>query len=458
MIDHPSNKSGLQSFPEFPVFISKQESFVYYDHDTLYNRNRFAYHIYPFILDSLDNFSTDNLQFDGYLVSSGIFPDIKQPLKVQPDYSLGFINQSPDEGYTAYLDKGKYFEEVNLSNQGLRGKGQLKYLTSNTISDNFLFYPDSMITVLAKHFTVDPQIAKVEYPKVTADSIYQVWYPYHDTMHLQTLSIPFKMYNEKALLTGDLYYSSKGLTGGGKVGFENVELASEKYKFSHHMIDADTLDFRLFTKGKDDLAVSAEKYRTHVDFETRVVEFKTNEKGSTVSFPYNNFVCFMDNIDWYMDQHEMKLYNDLGGKYAGIDRMTREELLKLDFSGSDFLATNPQADSLSFFPVTSKTRIKIARTIQTVTGYKAMPIPSNVATPFPPWKPANKGKTWPRTTAAAKAIFRNTNWSLPTWSETKKPASITAIQPLKTSKIKTGNPAFQPSTLMVLVAPAFPLP
>lgn len=358
MIDHPSNKSGLQSFPEFPVFISKQESFVYYDHDTLYNRNRFAYHIYPFILDSLDNFSTDNLQFDGYLVSSGIFPDIKQPLKVQPDYSLGFINQSPDEGYTAYLDKGKYFEEVNLSNQGLRGKGQLKYLTSNTISDNFLFYPDSMITVLAKHFTIDPQIAKVEYPEGTADSIYQVWYPFHDTMHLQTLSIPFKMYNEKALLTGDLYYSSKGLTGKGKVGFENVELASEKYKFSHHTIDADTLDFRLFTKGKDDLAVSAEKYRTHVDFETREVEFKTNEKGSSVSFPYNNFVCFMDNIDWYMDQHEMKLYNDLGGKYAGINMMTREELLKLDLTGSDLLATNPEADSLSFFSVTARYDLK----------------------------------------------------------------------------------------------------
>jgi hypothetical protein len=354
MIDQPSNKSGLKSFPLFPVFISKQESFVYYDHDSLYNRNRFAYHIYPFILDSLDNFSTDHLQFDGYLVSLGIFPDIKQPLKVQPDYSLGFINQSPEEGYAAYLDKGKYFEEVNLSNKGLRGKGKLKFLTSNTNSDNFLFYPDSMITVLAKHFTIDPQIAKVEYPKVTADSIYQVWYPYLDTMHLQTIRIPFKMYNEKALLTGDLHYSSKELSGRGKVGFEDVELASEKYKFSHHTIDADTLNFRLFTKGTDDLAVSAEKYRTHVDFETRIVEFKTNEKGSSVSFPYNNFVCFMDNIDWFMDQHEMKLYNDLAGKYADINRMTREELLKLDLSGSELLATNPQADSLSFFSVTAR--------------------------------------------------------------------------------------------------------
>jgi hypothetical protein len=354
MIDHPTNKSGLQSFPEFPIFDSEQESFVYYDHDPLYERDSFAYHIYPFVLDSLDNFSTDNLNFDGYLVSDGIFPNIKQPLKVQADYSLGFINQVPDNGYPAYSGKGIFYDEVNLSNRGLRGNGKLKFLTSMTLSDNFHFYPDSMITVLAKKFTIDPQIAKVEYPRVGVDTVYQVWYPDLDTMHLQTIKLPFKMYEEKALLYGDLYYSSKGLYGRGEVGFESVELASERYVFRNHTLDADTLDFKLYATGTEDLAVSAKKYRTHVDFDTRIVEFKTNEKGSTVSFPYNNFVCFMDNIDWYMDQHVMKLYNDLGEKYANIDRMSRKELLKLDLSGSDFKATNPQADSLSFFSVTAQ--------------------------------------------------------------------------------------------------------
>jgi hypothetical protein len=354
LIDHPTNKSGLQSFPEFPIFYSEKESYVYYDHDPLYKRENFAYHIYPFVIDSLDNFSTDNLFFDGYLVSSGIFPDIDQPLKVQQDYSLGFINQTPAEGYPAYSDYGRFFEEVNLSNRGLRGKGQLKFLTSLTLSDDFLFYPDSMITLLAQHFMIDPQFAKVEYPVVVADDIYQVWYPYADNMHLKSLKLPFTMYDDKALLHGDLYYSSNGLTGRGKVGFESVELASEKYAFKHHTIDADTLDFKLFATGTNDLVVSAEKYRTHVDFDSRTVEFRTNEKGSTVSFPYNNFVCFMDNIDWYMDQYEMKLYNDLGEKYADIDNMSREELLKLDLSGSDFLATSPEADSLSFFSVNAR--------------------------------------------------------------------------------------------------------
>ncbi len=354
MIDNPTNKSGIRSFPEYPIFISEQESFVYYDHDTLYNRDRFAYHLDPFVIDSLDNFSTDNLQFDGYLVSDSIFPDIRQPLKVQPDYSLGFVNQIPQEGYPAYGGKGRYHEEVNLSNHGLRGSGQLKYLTSNSISDDFLFYPDSMITSLAKEFTIAPQMSKVEYPDVQADSVYQVWYPYQDTLYIRTLQKPARLYEGNANLWGELYYSSLGLYGRGKTGFESVELLSERYNFRHHTIDADTLDFSLYATETRDLVVSAEKYRTHVDFDLRTVEFRTNEKGSTVLFPYNNFVCYMDNIDWLMDKGEMQLYNDLDKDFEGIDTMSRKDLLNLDLSGSDLVATNPAMDSLSFFSVTAR--------------------------------------------------------------------------------------------------------
>lgn len=354
MIDFPSNKSGIGSFPLFPIFVSEQESFVYYDHDTLYNRDRFAYHIRPFTLDSLDNFTTDNLQFEGYLVSDGIFPDIEQPLKVQPDYSLGFVNQTTKDGYPVYGGKGRFFEEIRLSNSGLRGNGVLEYLTSVTLARDYLFYPDITITSIADVFKIEPQLDRVEYPLVQVDTAYQKWYPYQDTMLVRTIKNPFRMYDNNSLMTGELYYTPEGLLGRGKSSFENVELTSESFRFRHHTLDADTLDFRLLTKGTQDLAVSAEKYRTHVDFETRTVEFNTNRKGSTVSFPYNNFECYMDNIDWYMDRGEMQIYNDLGEKYKGIEQMSREQLLKLDLSGSDLLATNPLMDSLSFFSVTAK--------------------------------------------------------------------------------------------------------
>ncbi|MCK4921786.1 MAG: hypothetical protein KAS71_12125, partial [Bacteroidales bacterium] len=61
IIDDPSNKSGLQNFPEFPIFTSNENSYVYFDDRNIqggvYKRNEVFFEIYPFTLDSLDNFS-----------------------------------------------------------------------------------------------------------------------------------------------------------------------------------------------------------------------------------------------------------------------------------------------------------------------------------------------------------------------------------------------------------------
>ena len=49
-IDHPSNKSGIRkdSFPEFPIFRSFEDSYAYYDKNSIYNgvynRDRFSFH------------------------------------------------------------------------------------------------------------------------------------------------------------------------------------------------------------------------------------------------------------------------------------------------------------------------------------------------------------------------------------------------------------------------------
>ena len=119
------------------------------------------------MLDSLDNFSTDNLVFDGYLVSADIFPDINQPLKVQPDYSLGFYQRYPGRRDPAYAGKGKFYEESQLlSNAGLRGKGITGISDFHTLSDNFHFYPDTLITVLAKEFNIDRKSLKLNIRKL----------------------------------------------------------------------------------------------------------------------------------------------------------------------------------------------------------------------------------------------------------------------------------------------------
>jgi hypothetical protein len=353
-IDKSDNKSGLQPLPEYPLFISQQESFVYYDKDSIYDRKIFKYHVAPLTITNLDKFSTDNLEFKGFLESGGIFPEIEQPLKVRPDYSLGFVRSTPSEGYPVYEGQGNYTNLIDLSNRGLRGKGTIRYLTSTGLSEEFMFYPDSLVSPMVKVFQIKEQKGNVEYPQVTADSTSLAWYTKKKDMIVTSGPQPFRIMNGRALFEGKLDYSPDGLAGTGTTTFENAEMISEEFNFKNLTIDSDTADFNLYAKGSDSLAVATENYKAHADFANRMVQFRTNHKGSTVRFPYNNFNCFMENIDWSVDMNEMKLSNNLAEKLPEINKMSENQLIDLDLSGSDFVSTNPAQDSLAFFSVTAR--------------------------------------------------------------------------------------------------------
>lgn len=90
-------------------------------------------------------------------------------------------------------------------------------------------------------------------------------------------------------------------------------------------------------------------------------------------------------------------------------------------------------------------------------GKMQMTIPKMVATPFPPLKPANTGNIWPNKAATPNPSCKFTNSGLPN-SKPLKYDKATDNVPFIISMISTGIPAFRPSTLKVLVAPAFPLP
>ncbi len=108
-IDKPDNKSGRNSYAAYPIFQSKSNGHVYYDDKTIqsgvYSRDKFFYQIYPFEMDSLDNFNRKSMQFDGELTSAGIFPVIHETLRLQPDNSLGFHHTVPDSGIWSMGEK-----------------------------------------------------------------------------------------------------------------------------------------------------------------------------------------------------------------------------------------------------------------------------------------------------------------------------------------------------------------
>ena len=148
LIDAPNNKSGKEEIPIFPSLQTKDYSYVYYytqaAQDSAYLRDSFYFKLAPFSFNKLDKFSKDDVQFDGKLHSADIFPIFDETLKIQPDSSLGFVTQTPGEGYPAYQGKGNYKDEIILNKLGLQGKGELKYLGASVNSEDFIFMPKRM--------------------------------------------------------------------------------------------------------------------------------------------------------------------------------------------------------------------------------------------------------------------------------------------------------------------------
>jgi hypothetical protein len=350
-IDMPHNKSGKDSNPEYPIFKAGSEAYAYYDdkriHGGVYTRDRFNYRIRPFTIDSLDNLSTAGLEFDGYLNSGGIFPDLEVPLKVRPDYSLGFVTETPASGYPAYGGKGTYYNTIDLSNQGLRGTGSIEYLASLSESRDILFYLDSTRAGVDR-FSLKEQRAGVQFPQVSGEALDMLWIPYQDVMHLRSTTVPALMYAGEARLKGRLALRPEGLSGAGELDFEDALMSSNHYSFLHHEFNADTSDFSLKSFDLSELAFVVKDYRAHVDLEKRKGEFRSNGGVARVEFLLNDYITFMDECTWLMDEAKISLRNTtaMAQDYGNLDP---RQMVDARIIGSEFISVHPAQDSLRFF-------------------------------------------------------------------------------------------------------------
>jgi hypothetical protein len=350
-IDAPNNKSGLKSLPRFPIFNSQSESYVFFDQAEVQsgslNREVFYYAVDPFEIDSLDNFSTDNLRFEGYLASAGIFPGFREPLVVMPDYSLGFIHDVPTEGYPMFADKARYFDNIHLSNLGFYGKGAIDYLTTRSESEKFVFYPDS-VTSAQMQVNMSEQLSPVEFPRGQSDTISMHWMASDDVMRLRTIHKPFLVFNN-AEHHGQLDVKPSGMSGAGRLDFGDARVTSEYFEFKSRSFDADTADFSLFTAVEKKEAFAAQDYKTSIDFDQRIGKFSNLSEQSSLSFPFNQYICSLDEASWMMDDDRLILNNNVISKIFGIENLNFNQILDLDLSGSGFTSTHPEQDSLSFF-------------------------------------------------------------------------------------------------------------
>ena len=343
-IDAPKNHSGFGKAPTFPSFQSFKESYTYYDKKTIfkgvYNRDKFYYKLDPFTMDSLDNFRNESLVFDGEFSSAGIFPTFREKLSLQPDYSLGFVRNTPPGGYQVYGGKAKFENEIRLSNKGLRADGDLNYITSTTKSKDFIFFPDSMNTT-ATSYDIKEQVNPIEFAQVHGDTVYVHWMPYKDVMNASNRASAFKTYNGKCTFSGKYSLTPQELRGNGTVDLVKADIQAVNILFKQHQFFSDTADFHLRAIEEEGLTFASNNVNTKMDLDKRVGEFVANGKGSTVSFPKNQYIAYMDRFKWFMDSEEIQLGDDKKKLDSNVENA-------LDLEGPEFISVHPKQDSLRF--------------------------------------------------------------------------------------------------------------
>ena len=351
LIDHPTNKSGRKNYPRYPIFDSKNDSYVYFDElhiqGGVYKRDSFYYHILPFTIDSLTNFTTSGMSFNGYLYSGGILPDIEEPLRVQPDYSLGFLKQFDSEGLPLYDGKATAFLELSISHQGLRGGGRMEYQSSILHSEDFVLHPDSMMATLSG-FELVETIGTVSHPAVYATEVEQKWIHGDDRMILRSVkNIPFEMYDKQLVHTGTLTYSSSGLYGSGELSYEDAVFRSSGFHFEHNSFGA-TRSTLALTSPAFGLAFKASGYDFQFDLEIRQGSFNSAVKNSKLEFPLNQYVGYMESFRWEADYEEIFLSNEHLADEMFIPGSDLPEQFDPGNQPISFISVHQEQDSLRF--------------------------------------------------------------------------------------------------------------
>lgn len=345
LIDQPDNKSGRISYPEYPIFRSKETSYVYYQNpniqDGVYGSNDFYFAVDTFQMDSLDNFNAYAMEFKGEFVSAGIFPEFRKGLSIQNDNSLGFKHQTPEEGMPVFGGKGTFNNEISLSNEGLKGNGTINYLTSTTWSDDFQFFPDSMNT-LSQKYVIAKQTTGTQYPRTHSSNNRIHWEPYNDVMWAHRTDSLFTMYNDSTTLNGSLQLEPNGLSGWGRMDLKNSDLFSETFRYEADDIFADTSDFYLKSLREEGFTVLTENINSHISYSQRKGWFKSNEGYSLVTFPENKYVSYIDYFMWDMNEKTLAMGSQ---SEPEIPDYTNEDV---EPEGPRFISTDRNQDSLSF--------------------------------------------------------------------------------------------------------------
>lgn len=334
LIDAPQNKSGKEELEMFPSYNTKGPSYVYYDYkETLggvYKRDSFYFKLAKFNFNQLDNFTKEDVTFKGEMFSSDIFPVFKEIVKIrEEDASLGFVTNTGDGGYPAYSQKGKYRGEIDLSNKGFFGKGNIQYLGASMDSEDLTFKPKQMTGTARRFDLAEDRAGAVEVPQAVGIDVSIDWKPYQDSMYIRTKEESFKIFKaDNYTVDGTLILTPDGLKATGKFEWEQGIMSSKLMSFGAFSARADTANVKIKAFG-DEIAFDTKNVNADLDFDIQKGKIIANEEGLNTTMPYNQYQTSMGELDWDMKAETITFQNK--GKEYG-----------------DFVSIHPDQDSLNF--------------------------------------------------------------------------------------------------------------
>jgi len=350
-IDNPDNKSGLKSLKQYPIINATTYSYIFYDKipglEGVYKQKDFFFKVDPFTYENIDHYTNQDMNLSGEFAGGNILKPMRQYLVIQENNSLGFNMTIPPEGIEVYGNRGILYESLSLSNKGLIGSGTLKHLTSTSKSEEFKFFPDSMIT-RASTFNLEKDGSGL-YPILSGQDVAIKWLTQKDEwIATNSTGKTFNMFGNGTMLDGKLSLSPAKLNGTGIISMPDSRITSNLFSFTSNAIKADTADYNLKSTTTSGYSFIAENANTEIDFDTKLTHFRLNTDSSVVKFPEIQYICTMTDFTYNMEDRVLNM--EQKGK-SSTALLTVDKLLKLDFAQLDkptFFATNNLSDTVAF--------------------------------------------------------------------------------------------------------------
>lgn len=138
-----------------------------------------------------------------------------------------------NNGFSLHGTQAKFIGNIRLSSKGLRGNGQIRYLNTTVLSEDFIFHKDSIIGRGRSGQMEGTNINDIDFPDCHIGAYAMKWNPKKKSMNIiNAKGFPFKLYNNSISLEGLISLSPKGLAGRGYIENNYERIESERYKFS----------------------------------------------------------------------------------------------------------------------------------------------------------------------------------------------------------------------------------